>query len=201
MCSSHTHAATRSSSAGCRPRSTTTARKFGSTRTGSRRRSVPRGDQACDRPLKGVYIRYIRRARVRYGAGYYLIPAADADALHPIPERCYAQLQAAVDDELAHVPTNLRPGTRKLEPRFVNQLRSQTTPTEGVCPAALNDTGNGDGCGGGYTVADIEEGHTRSRAADRPEWPSSAASFPTASKRSCCDNPTQSFTVAVINNR
>ncbi len=138
---------------------------------------------------------------MRYGAGYYLIPAADADALHPIPERCYAQLQAAVDDELAHVPTNLRPGTRKLEPRFVNQLRSQTTPTEGVCPAALNDTGNGDGCGGGYTVADIEEGHTRSRAADRPEWPSSAASFPTASKRSRCDNPTQSFTVAVINNR
>ena len=150
-------------------------------------------------PLKGIYIRYIRRARVRYGAGYYLIPAADADALHPIPERCYAQLQAAVGRELAHVPTNLRPGTRKLEPRFVNQLRSQTTPTEGVCLAVLNDTGNGDGCGGGYTVADIEQGHTISSGG-----PTGVAVVygvvPDGVKAVTLRYPRQSFTVAVINN-
>jgi hypothetical protein len=149
--------------------------------------------------LKGVYIRYIRRARVRYGAGYYLIPAADADALRPIPERCYAQLQAAVGHELAQVPANLRPGTRKLEPRFVNQLRSQTRPTEGVCLAALNDTGNGDGCGGGYTVADIEQGHTISSGGPTGV-PVVYGIVPDGVKAVTLRYPTRSFTVAAVNN-
>jgi hypothetical protein len=111
-------------------------------------------------PLKGVYVRYIRRARSRYGAGYYLAPAADANGRRPMPERCYAELQAAIGRELDHVPTKLRAGTLKLEPRYVDQLRAQTTPGQGVCLLALNNTGNGDGCSSGFTVADIEAGHT-----------------------------------------
>jgi hypothetical protein len=150
-------------------------------------------------PLKGVYVRYIRRARVRYDAGYYLIPAADANALHPIPERCYAELHAAVGHELDHVSTNLRAGARKLEPRFVNQLRSQTTPAEGVCLAALNDTGNGDGCGGGYTVADIEQGHTI--ASGGPTGVGVVYGIvPDGVTAVTLRYRTQSFTVTVINN-
>jgi hypothetical protein len=111
-------------------------------------------------PLKGIYIRYIRRARWRFGAGYYLVPAADANPTRPIPARCYSEQRAALQRELPAIPPQLRAGTLALEPRFLAQLRADTIPREGVCLLALNDTGNGDGCGSGYTVTDIEQGHT-----------------------------------------
>lgn len=111
-------------------------------------------------PLKGIYVRYIRRARWRFGAGYYLIPAADANPLRPLPQRCYAQQQAALRRELPHIPSSLRAGTLALEPRYLNQLKLNAAQREGVCLAALNDTGNGDSCGGGFTLSAIEEGHT-----------------------------------------
>jgi hypothetical protein len=150
-------------------------------------------------PLKGVYIRYIRRARWRYGAGYYLVPAADANARHPIPERCYAKLHTAVAHELDHVPTNLRSSTLKLEPRFVDQLRSVTAPAEGVCLAALNDTGNGDGCGGGDTLTDIEQGHTITSGG--PTGVGVVYGIvPDHVETVTLRYPRQSFTVAVINN-
>jgi len=110
--------------------------------------------------LKGIYVRYIRRARWRFGAGYYLIPAADANPVRPLPERCYAEQQAALKHELPHIPSNLRAGTLALEPRYLSELKLNAAQREGVCLAALNHTGNGDGCGGGFTVSAIEEGHT-----------------------------------------
>jgi len=150
-------------------------------------------------PLKGVYVRYIRRARWRYGAGYYVVPAADANTRHPIPERCYAELHTAVGHELDRVPTSLRAGTLKLEPRFVDQLRSETAPAEGVCLDALNSTGNGDGCDGGYTVTDIEQGHTISSGG--PTGVGVVYGIvPDGVRTVTLRYPTRSFTVAVINN-
>jgi hypothetical protein len=81
-----------------------------------------------------------------------------------MPERCYRELHAAIARELDRVPTKLRASTLKLEPRYVDQLRAQTTPGQGVCLLALNHTGNGDGCSSGFTVAEIEAGHTLSSA-------------------------------------
>jgi hypothetical protein len=112
-------------------------------------------------PFKGVYTRYVRRARWRYGAGYYVVPAANAhDGIRPMPARCYAALHAAVVHELSHVPTRLRAGTLSLEPRLANQLRAATATAEGVCLLALNHSGNGDTCINGYTIAEIEHGQT-----------------------------------------
>lgn len=112
--------------------------------------------------LKGIYIHYIRRARWRFGAGYYLVPAANANPRAPTPARCYSEQRAALGRELPQIPRQLRVGTLALESRFLAQTRANTTPYQGVCLGALNDTGNGDGCGGGYSVSDIEQGHTLS---------------------------------------
>jgi hypothetical protein len=112
-------------------------------------------------PFKGVYVRYIRRTRWRYGAGYYLVPAANVhDGIRPMPARCYAALHAAVVHELSRVPTRLRAGTLSLEPRLANQLRAETAPAEGVCLLVLNRSGNGGTCINGYTPAEIEQRQT-----------------------------------------
>jgi hypothetical protein len=112
-------------------------------------------------PLKGVYVRYIRRARWRYGAGYYIVPAANAnDGIRPMPARCYPALRASMAHELNKIPPDLRAGTRKLEPRFINQIRARSLPAEGVCLVTLNRSGNGGSCIDGYTLADIKLGHT-----------------------------------------
>ena len=117
-------------------------------------------------PVKDIYVRYIRYARHRDGANYYLVPAGDVNYREPVPARCYTEIRAAVRRELPSIPASLRAGTLALEPRFVAQMRHDTLPYPGVCLLALNSTGNGDGgCGGGYTVSDIEEGHTLSSGA------------------------------------
>lgn len=110
--------------------------------------------------LQGIYVHDIRRARWRYGAGYYLVPAANANPRAPLPARCYVEQRAALQRELPRIPARLRAGTLALEPRFLAQLRASSAPYPGVCLAALNDTGNGDGCGGGASVSAIEQGHS-----------------------------------------
>jgi hypothetical protein len=117
-------------------------------------------------PVKNIYVRYIRYARHRDGANYYLVPAGNVNAGRGVPARCYDEIRAALRAELPSIPADLRAGTLALEPRFLAQLRHDALPYPGVCLLALNSTGNGDGgCGGGYTVSDIEQGHTLSSGA------------------------------------
>jgi hypothetical protein len=111
-------------------------------------------------PFHDVYVRYIRYARHRDGANYYLVPAANVNYRLPIPARCYSKYRALFRHELSTIPRRLQAGTLALEPRFLASLRQSTLPFPGVCLDALNSTGNGGGCGGGSTVSDIEEGHT-----------------------------------------
>ena len=111
-------------------------------------------------PMKGIYVRYIRRARHRFGANYYLVPAADANTLSPVPERCYAEQRSALRQELPTIPANLRQAALRLQSRYIAHERASLLPYPGVCLSAINDTGNGDGCSNGYSLSQIEAGHT-----------------------------------------
>lgn len=109
--------------------------------------------------VKEIYVRYIRRARWRFGAGYYIVPAGDIDPVAGVPERCAAEQQRALQQELPHIPAKLRAGTLALEPLYLANWRYDRLPHPGVCLLALNSTGGGDvGCG--MTPSDIESGHT-----------------------------------------
>jgi hypothetical protein len=110
---------------------------------------------------KQIYVRYIRRARWRYGAGYYIVPAGNVDPVAPVPDRCAAEQQRALQQELPQIPARLRAGRLALEPLYLANWHYDQLPRPGVCLLALNSTGGGDeSCGA--TVGDIESGHTLS---------------------------------------
>ena len=113
-----------------------------------------------------MYVRYIRKARHRFGANYYLAPAENVNLRPPIPERCYREQESALHQELPHIPPKLRAGALALEPRYLAYQRRSTDPYPGVCLLALNGTGNGDGgCGAGGSLAQIENGQAVSGGA------------------------------------
>ncbi|MGA2014457.1 MAG: hypothetical protein ABSH51_28565 [Solirubrobacteraceae bacterium] len=111
-------------------------------------------------PLTGVYVRYIRKARHRFGADYYLAPAANANPLSHVPARCFREQETALHQELPQIPAKLRAGVLALETIVVAYQRRRTLPYPGVCLVAINDTGNGDGCSAGYSVSQIQAGRT-----------------------------------------
>jgi hypothetical protein len=111
-------------------------------------------------PMQGIYVRYIRKARHRFGANYYLVPAADANTLAPIPGRCYAEQRSALRQALPTIPAHLRQAALSLQARYIAHERASLLPYPGVCLDAINDTGNGDGCSNGYSLSEIEAGHT-----------------------------------------
>jgi hypothetical protein len=111
-------------------------------------------------PMKGIYVRYVRKARHRFGANYYLVPAADANTLSPVPERCYAEQRRALRQALPTIPADLRHAALNLQPRYIAHERALLRPYPGVCLSAINGTGNGDGCSDGYSISEIEAGHT-----------------------------------------
>jgi hypothetical protein len=107
--------------------------------------------------VKQIYVRYIRRARWRFGAGYFIVPAGNIDPVALIPERCAAEQQRALQQELPQIPARLRAGALALEPLYLANWRYDRLPHPGVCLLALNSTGGGDvGCG--MTASDIESG-------------------------------------------
>jgi hypothetical protein len=82
------------------------------------RRPATRSDKLLDhgpsRPgnLPGnIYVRYVRRARVAFGAAYYVIPTFGAGTF---TARCAALVQAQLRLELPHVPSALRTAVREL---------------------------------------------------------------------------------------
>jgi len=111
-------------------------------------------------PAKDIYVRYIRRARWRFGAGYYIVPAGDVNAqAPPVRPGCAAAQRRALQRELPQIPQRLRAPTLALERTFLAQTRYSSEPHEGICLLALNSTGGGDvQCGS--TATDIEQGHT-----------------------------------------
>jgi hypothetical protein len=114
--------------------------------------------------VAGIYSRYIRYARHRDGANFYLVPAENVNWRIPVPARCYREQIAALQHELPQIPRRLRHGIFALQATYLNYERRSTEPYPGVCLSALNSTGNGDGdtC---YALSDIETGHTLSSGA------------------------------------
>jgi hypothetical protein len=115
-------------------------------------------------PVQGIYIRYIRYARHRDGANYYLVPAENVNEQAPVPARCYSEQVSALHQELSQIPRHLRPGIFALQNTYLAYQRRSTHPYPGVCLGALNSTGNGDGfqC---YAISQISAGHTLSTGA------------------------------------
>lgn len=109
--------------------------------------------------VEGIYERYIRYARHRDGANYYLVPAKNVNWQSPMPARCYHEQETALRDELPQIPRRLRSGIFALQSTYVAYERRSTAPYPGICLSALNDTGNGDG-GSCYAVSQVEAGHT-----------------------------------------
>ena len=122
---------------------------------GLARQVIPNGSLP---PAKGIYVRYIRRARWRFGAGYYIVPAAQVNHADPVRRGCAADLRRALERELPQIPKRLRAPTLALEPLFLAQMRYESEPHQGICLLALNSTGGG-AAGCGDTAADIEQGH------------------------------------------
>jgi hypothetical protein len=115
-------------------------------------------------PVAGIYVRYIRYARHRDGANYYLVPAENVNDRPPVPARCYREQVAALRQELPQIPQSLRTGIVALEVSYLAFERRSTEPYPGVCLPALNNTGNGDG-GSCYAVSEIDAGQTLSSGA------------------------------------
>lgn len=115
-------------------------------------------------PVQGIYARYIRYARHRDGANYYLAPAENVNERAAFPGRCYSEQVGALHQELPQIPRNLRPGIFALQATYIAYQRLSTHPYPGVCLGALNSTGNGDGfqC---YAISQIKAGHTLSSGA------------------------------------
>jgi len=92
-----------------------------------------------------LYVRYVRRARWRYGAGYYVIPAANVNPIRSIQRRCYEEGARVLRHELHTIPEALRAGVLALEPRFVATQLYDARPYPGVCLADWNSLGGGAG--------------------------------------------------------
>lgn len=115
-------------------------------------------------PVRGIYARYIRYARHRDGANYYLVPAENVNWQVAVPARCYREQVTALRQELPHVPHSLRRGIFALQATYLAYERRSAEPYPGLCLTAINDTGNGDGatC---YATSQIQAGHTLSSGA------------------------------------
>ena len=119
-------------------------------------RVIPNGSLP---PVQNIYVRYIRRARWRFGAGYYIVPAGNVNQTAPFPAACYPAQHTALERLLPQIPSRLRAGVLALEPSFLASMRSSSEPHEGICLLALNSTGGGDvQCGS--SASDIEQGRT-----------------------------------------
>jgi hypothetical protein len=114
--------------------------------------------------VRGVYIRYVRKARHRFGGDWYLVPAANVNTTAPFTAACAREMGSQLRRELPRIPVRLRPAALAVLPGYVAYLRAAMKPYPGVCLVAINDTGNGDGCSA-YGLSQIASGHTLSRGA------------------------------------
>jgi hypothetical protein len=104
--------------------------------------------------VRGVFVRYVRRAQYRYGGGYYLTPAADVIGGRE-PSRCFTDEIAELHRELPRIPTRLRARALRVQAQQIAFQRYLQLHPEGICVAHLNNKGFGGG-GCGAPLADQE---------------------------------------------
>ena len=108
--------------------------------------------------VQGVYVRYVRRAQVKAGISYYVIPAArlDADAMFVAP--CRAKQVAVLRSELRRVPAGERASTLTLQARWLALFARAGQQGEGVCLMGFAAALAGGGGGACNTASEAEHG-------------------------------------------
>lgn len=98
---------------------------------------------------EGVYVRYIRLARVSDGISYYILPAESINQRESVPLRCYTALISAVRAEMPRIPARFRTATLDFAERLASRDRQLTkTPTgPGVCLLLSGKVGSAGTCG------------------------------------------------------
>jgi hypothetical protein len=92
-----------------------------------------------------VYVRYVRRARVAFGAAYYVIPTGAPDFEAPPPARCTAELRR----DLPRMPAAIRGAALRIVSSTLAYQRRADRPHESVCLTAVTLAGPLAGSGGG----------------------------------------------------
>ncbi len=104
----------------------------------------------------GIYVHYIRLARVADGTAYYIVPAATLFPNARITARCDVAITAAFHAELPRIPSALRAATLSLEARLTAQRRQRLRPVAGggICLLTYQTRGNANGglCGATLSV-------------------------------------------------
>jgi hypothetical protein len=106
----------------------------------------------------GIYVRYIRLARVADGVSYYIVPVATLLPNLTLSGRCDRTIAAALRVELERVPAAVRSATLSLESRLV-ELRRQLAARfagDGICVETYRVRGNANGGSCGATVGELK---------------------------------------------
>jgi hypothetical protein len=100
---------------------------------------------------RGVYVDYVRRARVRSGVSYYVVPVAVISQHPGLSTGCYAAIQAAFRAELPHMPARLRKPTKVLLDYLIARDRRLAAEGagQGVCLLFAGPSSSGGTCGAG----------------------------------------------------
>lgn len=107
--------------------------------------------------VQGIYVRYVRRARVKTGISYYVIPAARLDANPMFVAPCRAKQVAVLRSELPRIPAGERASTLALQARWLALFVRAGQQGEGVCLVGFASARGGGG-GACNTASEAEHG-------------------------------------------
>jgi len=106
--------------------------------------------------VQDIYVRYVRRAQVKAGISYYIIPGARLIQDPEFTPRCRASQVAVLRSELPRIPAGERASTLALQARWLALFARMGLSGEGVCLSAFAASGVGGGsC---VTAAQAEQG-------------------------------------------
>jgi hypothetical protein len=107
---------------------------------------------------QGVFVRYVRRALVKDGVSYYVIPISGVVEPPGSSRRCDAAQVAALRQELPGIPAADRASTVALQKDQLAAFRTQAhEPRDQICLFEMAQNGSGGG-GCGVTAGSIKQG-------------------------------------------
>lgn len=106
---------------------------------------------------KGIYVNYIRLARVTNGISYYIVPAISATPILTPSAGCHAAMTAALRAELPRIPAPLRAPTVSLQAQMIARQRklAEQRAGEGICLMTNSVNANTGTCGA--TASEIKQ--------------------------------------------
>jgi hypothetical protein len=107
----------------------------------------------------GIYVHYIRLARVANGASYYIVPAATLLPNLTLGARCDSAIAAALRAELPRIPPALRSPTLAAASRLAARRRQLAAHLAGggICLLTYQVKGNANGGSCGATVSELKQ--------------------------------------------